>query len=127
MLYRCTTAQSTKSRVGTFQKKTLVMLAYVHFLLYFEDTDLATLAHLEITVAKCSTYSSYFLIFRRKHGFAFCTTFILTIMSKFLSWDKSGTNRVKIYYFRLKMFTPLAYVHFLLYFRHLPWLYKPHI
>ena len=34
------------------------MLAYIHFLLYFEGTDLATLAHLEITVAKCGKYSS---------------------------------------------------------------------
>ena len=38
----------------------------------FEDTDLATLAHLEITVAKCSTYSSSLAIFTRKTVYTFC-------------------------------------------------------
>ena len=35
----------------------------VHFLLYFEDTDLAALAHLESTFAKCRTYSNTLAIF----------------------------------------------------------------
>jgi hypothetical protein len=33
------------------------MLVYVHFLLYFEGTDLATLAHLVATFARCGKYS----------------------------------------------------------------------
>ena len=41
----------------------------VHFLLYFEDTDLAALAHLESTFAKCGTYSNT-LAFFEKYGFA---------------------------------------------------------
>ena len=35
----------------------------VHFLLYFEDTDLAALAHLESTFAKCRTYSNTLAFF----------------------------------------------------------------
>ena len=55
------------------------MLAYVHFLLYFEGTDLRpprsygrAMQHILQTLA----------LFIRKSALPYCTTLILTIMSK---------------------------------------------
>ena len=45
-------------KIYLFQKKVLVCLRMCIFCSNFEDTDLATLAHLVATVALCSTYSS---------------------------------------------------------------------
>ena len=46
------------------------MLAYVHFLLYFEGTDLATLAHLVATVARYAAHTTDTRTFYKKIGFA---------------------------------------------------------